>query len=106
MIYTSSLALGLLEMLVHLKPDQIPDYSWISADVPDGLTQKLTKIPDDPAAYGTAWLSKPKGTVALSVPSVIVPEVNILLNPDHSDFSQIQWTTPKVLDVDPRLLRT
>jgi RES domain-containing protein len=105
MIYTtSSLALGLLEMLVHLKPNQLPDYSWISTEIPLSLTQELNETPDDPAAYGTAWLSQPGSSVGLIVPSVIVPEVNVLLNPAHSDFASLHWSNPMPLKVDPRLL--
>jgi RES domain-containing protein len=104
MVYTSSsLALALLEILVHVKRNQLPDYVWVTAEVPDALIEILEETPSDPAEYGTAWLERRRGTVALAVPSVIIPAVNILLNPGHSDFVQIRWTEPIVLKLDPRL---
>lgn len=107
MIYTSSsLALSLLEMLVHLELNQIPEYSWISTEVPKAKTRVLTAIPEDPAGYGTNWLHEHGASVGLIVPSVIVPEVNVLLNPDHTDFADFVWAAPVRLEVDPRLLRS
>jgi RES domain-containing protein len=105
MIYTaSSLALALLEMLVHVKPDQIPDYMWVAAEVQDRCVDFPDSLPADPADYGTKWLEIRGGKIALAVPFVIVPENNILFNPDHTDFSSIQWTDPLELKIDPRLL--
>jgi RES domain-containing protein len=106
MIYTSSsLALGLLEMLVHLTPNQIPDYYWVSTEVPEAKMRLVEEIPEDLAGLGSAWLREPGASVALRVPSVIVPEVNVLLNPIHSDFADLIWSQPKRLDIDPRLTR-
>lgn len=109
MIYTSSsLALALLEMLVHVKQDQVPDYLWVTAQVLDHLIDpmELTEIPDDSAEYGTRWLETPGQRVAIKVPSVIIPEPNILLNPNHTDFPQIRWYSPTVLKLDPRLIQS
>jgi RES domain-containing protein len=105
-IYTaSSLALALLEMLVHVTSDQVPDYMWTSAEVPDDCVDHLHSIPSDPAEHGSRWLETRGGSVALSVPSVIVPEENVLLNPAHTDFSRIVWGEPAPLTIDPRLLK-
>src|SRR5882724_11557495 len=72
MVYTSSsLALALLEILAHIKRDQLPsDYAWTAADLADELIEHSGYIeaPDDSAARGTAWLETPGGTVALAVP--------------------------------------
>src|SRR4051794_12424628 len=91
MLYTSSsLALALLEILAHIKRDQLPsDYAWTEAHVSDELIANggYTEVPDDSAAQGTAWLEARGGKLALAVPSVIVPERNILLNPTHTDFA-------------------
>jgi RES domain-containing protein len=103
MLYTSSsIALALLEILVHLKRDQLPDYMWIAADVPDKLVASVD-MPSDPAEFGSAWLERRGASVALAVPSVIVPERNSLLNPNHTDFSRIRWDEPEPLKIDPRL---
>src|SRR5271165_2547089 len=104
MIYTSSsLALALLEILVHVRRNQLPDYVWVTAEIPDARIEILEEIPDDPAEYGSGWLERRGAMVALPVPSVILPAVNILLNPGHSDFANIRWTEPVVLKIDPRL---
>lgn len=63
------------------------------------------RVPHDSADLGTAWLNRPSGSVALAVPSVIVPEQNILINPNHTDFIEIRWHEPKQLIVDRRLVR-
>jgi hypothetical protein len=78
MLYTSSsLALALLEVLVHVKLDQIPDdYVWVMAEFDGELVVKLGDVPNDPAEYGTEWLHAPNRGGILSVPSVIVPETN------------------------------
>jgi RES domain-containing protein len=55
MIYTSSsLALALLEILVHVKRDQLPDYVWVAADVPNESIEptEFREIPDEAAEYG------------------------------------------------------
>ncbi|MGO9258612.1 MAG: RES family NAD+ phosphorylase [Bryobacteraceae bacterium] len=106
MLYTaSSLALALLEMLVHVERDQLPNYMWVAADVPDDYIEHISAIPSDPASYGTAWLERPGATVALAVPSVIIPEQNVLLNPGHTDFSRIAWADSVTLEIDPRLIQ-
>src|ERR1700722_17304509 len=108
MLYTSSsLALALLEILVHIKRDQVPDYVWLAAEIPDHLMEfsGLTEVPPDSVEIGTRWLETSGRKEALRVPSVIIPEQNILLNPVHTDFSRIQWADPVELKVDPRLLQ-
>ena len=41
-------------------------------------------------AYGDAWVREAR-SVALRVPSVVAPEsFNMLLNPDHPDFRQVE----------------
>jgi RES domain-containing protein len=106
MLYTaSSIALALLEMLVHVERDQLPDYMWRMAEVPDDFVEKLDYTPIDPSRYGSERLETPGSTVALAVPSVIVPEPNVLLNTVHTDFSRIRWGDPVALELDPRLVQ-
>jgi RES domain-containing protein len=108
MLYaSSSLALALLEMMVHLTRDQIPEYMWVAADLQQEWVDdaSVPGIPPDPAGVGSAWLKRRGGKLALAVPSVIVPEKNYLLNPSHTDFSAVYWSTPQRLIIDPRLLR-
>lgn len=92
----------LLEILVHVRQDQIPNV-WIRAEIPETLTiETIDALPDSPADYGTAWLNSARSPI-LSVPSVIVPERNYLLNPGHPGFGIIQWAAPRDLQIDSRL---
>ena len=106
-IYTSSsLALALLEILVHIQPDQIPDDYWyVIAEFSEDLVEILDIVPEDTQMAGSKWLSDRGRSAILQVPSVIVPENNFLLNPEHTDFSQIRWSEPTPLQIDPRLTR-
>jgi RES domain-containing protein len=106
MLYTSSsLALAVLEMLVHLDPDQVPVYMWEAAEIRQEWVSDwdVPLIPPNPADVGSKWLGQPGGRLALAVPSVIVPEKNYLLNPNHTDFSAVNWVSPQELLLDPRL---
>lgn len=105
MIYTSSsIALALLEILVHITQNQIPDdYVWVQAEIiPSLKVVSIDEIPPNPAEIGTAWLYAATSAV-LSVPSVVVPEKNYLLNPVHTDFSAIHWSEPRSIQIDVRL---
>jgi len=106
-IYTaSSLALALLEILVHVSIEQIPDdYVWLKAEFSESFIQYPREIPADTAVFGSEWLHTRGGKVILAVPSVIVPEPNYLMNPDHMDFINIAWGEPEPLQIDPRLTR-
>jgi RES domain-containing protein len=106
-LYTaSSIALALLEILVRITPEQLPeDYLWTTTDIPeDSIDVAVDELPDETAKFGTEWLDS-GSAVALAVPSVIVPELNYLLNPNHTDFSRMNWSAPQLLKIDPRLLR-
>jgi RES domain-containing protein len=58
---------------------------------------------DDTRIIGREWQLRDDSAV-LSVPSAIVPrERNYLLNPDHRDFSRIEFAAPVPFQFDPRL---
>lgn len=88
-VYTAATAeLAVLEVRVHLDlpPDLLPsDFVLIEIDLASLAIETLHTIPDDPAAFGDAWLTEAR-TPVLRVPSLIVPEAsNLLLNPTHPD---------------------
>ena len=114
-VYTSeSPSLAILEILVHLESEAaLQPYSLISAEVPTRLIAKFSTLPPDwnaePAPASTKrigdWWARNSISVALVVPSVISPtESNLLLNPLHPDFAQVQIEPPSGFSLDPRLV--
>jgi RES domain-containing protein len=54
-------------------------------------------------AIGDAWLAQ-RASVALAVPSVLVPpERNLLLSPSHPRFSEVTIEAPQPFRFDERL---
>jgi len=120
MVYASStLALALLEILVHIDPSgHVPELFAIPVEIPDGQIEKGPhatvktfdeKLPwslSETRRVGDTWVTaalKP----ALQVPSAIIPtEQNFLLNPEHPDFKKCRIGTAQKLLLDPRLLST
>lgn len=116
-VYASeSLSLAALELLVHCPPALLPvDLVAIAAEIPD--TVRVRRIeeatlprgwrrhpaPEALGRLGAEWLGK-RDTVALSVPSAVVPsERNVLLNPAHPDFRKVRVGAPEAFSLDPRL---
>jgi RES domain-containing protein len=118
-VYTAgSLALAIVELLVHTDPDLIPDdLTAFEIEVPSGVSLQILQAnelpvgwddPDDLAAARSAgddWLRAARSCV-LAVPSVIVPEeTNYLINPAHPDASAISVLSSRPFSFDPRLIR-
>ena len=118
LLYTAeSRALATLEVLVHLPSDSLPDDMYLlTLEVPDQVNyetlaadqlppdwQRLSQ-PQPTATLGHEWLQAGR-TLALRVPSVLVPqEHNLLLNPAHPEFSQVKLAAePEPFQFDQRL---
>jgi RES domain-containing protein len=114
-VYASgTLALALVETLVHLPSGVLPAYTAVPIDFDAALVTALDarNLPGDwmrdpaPAstmAIGDAWVSAASSAV-FRVPSVVVPmECNYLLNPNHPDFAQIRIGEPLPFPFDSRL---
>jgi RES domain-containing protein len=114
LVYTSSsVALACLETLVHLQTLRHSEERWLfTIEVPDRLVEELRPLPRgwdaEPAgvesrAAGDRWVTEQR-SVALLVPSVVVPvEQNALVNPHHPRF-RLDWVqTAKRFRYDPRL---
>lgn len=117
-VYTSgTLSLAILEFLVHVDSDILPD-ALVSvratiqesvmiqtihpSDLPRNWKDKI--IPVAAQDLGTAW-AKAATSAVLKVPSVVIAhEWNYLLNPLHPDFEKIQWESAVPFSFDPRLL--
>ena len=117
-VYTSgSLALAVLEVLVHLEIRHFPDeMRAVPADVPDGLRVRTLTARDLPRAwetipapsklqeFGAQWI-KSADSAILKVPSAVVPlEWNYLLNPAHREFRRIKLGRPQRFKFDERLI--
>ena len=114
--YTStSRPLAVLEMLVHVTRDTIPENLLIlPIKVPDSLVQEAEGFPRDwnslpysasARRFGDRWAAERRST-ALLVPSVVLPaERNLLINPMHPDYSKIAALAPERFQFDRRLLR-
>jgi len=112
----SSRSLAALELLVHL-PSAARSFPLcrFEVDIPDGSLLRLedysvlqsswlgASIHPATQQLGDAWL-KDRTTLALAVPSAIIPEeMNYLLNPGHPDFGQLKILPPQAFSFDPRL---
>jgi RES domain-containing protein len=113
---SATLSLAALERFVHLDPDLEPS-DLVAIEIRFGSTIRtesvaLSNLPrnwrDYPAPFalasiGERWLRETK-TVALSVPSVVVPhERNVIINPAHRDFDSLTVAPPEPFSFDPRM---
>ena len=116
-VYTSAtLSLAVLEMIVHVDSDLLPeDLAILSAEIPPQIAIKTVNddelpsdwrqypAPESTQALGAAWIQS-EDTAVLSMPSVIIPEEgNYLVNPAHPNFHQIIWSAPRPFRWDVRL---
>jgi RES domain-containing protein len=116
LVYASlHLSLAALETLAHADRRRFErDYVAFEVLVPDALVLELRDedLPPDwrarPAsagarAIGDGWLEQ-RASVALSVPSVLVPpERNLLLDPSHPGFGDVWIGPPRPFRFDERL---
>jgi RES domain-containing protein len=117
MVYTAtSRALAALEFFVNLEPNEAPDDLLLAeAAIPDKLIEQLdvALLPTDWRELnnlgcrdlGSGWAASMR-SLALQVPSAVVEgEWNVLLNPKHAKFSQVQLAAPKTFCFDERMFR-
>ncbi len=116
MVYTSgTLALAMIEKLVHLDPDVMPlGQLAIEIEVPDAVIEVLSRrrlprhwrrVPAPPGTQrlGDTWAAS-RTSAVLAVPSVVVPsELNYLINPLHRDARRVRVVGIRPLTFDPRL---
>ncbi len=112
---SSSIALAVLETLVHAPSQVIPSHRAIGIDVPesipmttfatDDLPSDWREVPAPPSLreLGRAWLQAAE-TAVMRVPSAIVPpEWNYVLNPLHEAFGRMAVLAPAPFEIDVRL---
>jgi len=116
MLYTSSSkSLTILEMLAHLSGVKPPALVLLNIYIPDDaiMNVKESDLPpnwnkkgyfSDVQEWSMVWL-KNNSSLAISIPSVISKEPNILINPRHPRFSEIKiQSTEEDFLIDDRLL--
>jgi RES domain-containing protein len=116
MVYTAETqSLSILEVLVHLEgPDLLQRYVLLGVQIDQSFIEELDRSrlprhwraeppPLEIRRIGDEWAAS--GTsVALRVPSVLVPsENNFLLNPAHADFQNLIIGDPVPFSFDQRL---
>lgn len=117
-VYVSeNLSLAVLETYVHLShvihvkkfkvyKVEIPENLILRPDLSDLVNtgpKSTTTISRATQKYGTQWLKNMR-SVALAVPSVVVPlENNYLLNPNHPDYDKLIIHDALDHKYDPRL---
>lgn len=119
-VYASStLALALLEILVHIDPAaRVPELVAISIQIPAAMIERephtrATRVRGGfarPIAEtrhaGDDWIRAARNP-ALQVPSAIIPvEHNYLLNPEHPGFQKLKIGPAEPFSFDPRLQTT
>lgn len=115
---STSPALCVLEKLVHIEdPTLLPAMMMVRYDVPDDLGFENLGLDDLPPDWrqqegwtqrrGDKWHAS-QSTPLLSVPSAIVPieqspDVNVLINHNHSAAGRISLASAEPFILDPRL---
>lgn len=116
MVYCSEHpALAALEKIVHIQDMELlrQSYALISIACPQELAETLSLgLPRNWTGenarsklrrIGDQWIAS-RRSLALIVPSVVLPRSsNILVNPLHPAFGQLQIARPETFDFDPRL---
>jgi len=110
-----TISLAALETLAHVSMDNFPPMTLTTIDLPDELSIMelgVDSLPVEWTAYpappvlgelGDAWFDA-GDTVALRVPSVIVPqEYNYLFNTNHPSFDDVMIIEQATFEFDPRL---
>ncbi len=117
-VYVSeSLALAVLEVLVHLQDTSILSaYSIIRVSFDEALVitvdpstlpknWRQSPPPTETQAIGDAWIDAGSSAI-LNVPSAVVEsEHNYLINPAHRDFNLVATEPAVPYELDSRLLR-
>ncbi len=114
--FSEHLSLCVLELLTRIDFEFLTsDYSFLEVEVPSSLILTLRKPEgisenwrsnppiSNTQDYGSIWIKNNK-TLGLAVPSAVLPfESNILINPNHKQFSEVKIIRKSVLDIDSRV---
>jgi RES domain-containing protein len=119
LIYTAqNRSLAMAEVAVHLTLATLPDdYMMVTIDIPDSIKAKRLTASDLPRKwqefpYPTSTQDIGRDFVRennyclLMLPSVVTPgDYNVLINPNHIDFSKIKITSIEKFPFDKRIFK-
>jgi RES domain-containing protein len=111
------LSLAVLEVVVHVDPEDAPSHLAFGVDIPHDATievvdpDSLTRSWRDPSPppelqhFGARWAQQ-RRSLLLEVPSVVVPEERVfVLNPEHPQARRVRLRQGSRFELDPRLLK-
>ena len=112
-LYTAATpSLALLESIVHLSRIPVMEYCMICFEIPDNNIKKLNAAelpfnwyfnPCRRNCYNKEIILLNKINTALELPSMHhSEETNILLNPNHADFSEVKVVYKRKIPIDQR----
>jgi RES domain-containing protein len=119
MIYTAAnRSLAMAEVAVHFTLATLPsDYMMITIFIPNNISIKKLKVADLPEdwntfphptstqAIGDKFISENKYCV-LQIPSVVTQgDYNLLINPNHTEFSKIKIAAIEKFPFDKRIFK-
>ena len=111
-----SVEIALLETVVHLPANFAPNLMLLTLQIPNNSIQSIaaSELPDNwykhpapevLAEIGDDWV-KSNSTIALKVPSVIVPTAsNFILNCSHPHNKKVKIIKKQTFPIDPRLTK-
>jgi RES domain-containing protein len=116
---SATLSLAALELLVHAEERFLAAMKLVAcrATWPDDLRVETappsvyvrgwrrTPAPRPLARFGDDWVKEARTAVLLVRSAVIPSELNVLVNPAHTDAARIVHGAPEPFGFDPRLVR-
>lgn len=112
-----SIEIALLENIVHLPANLIPNFMLLTLQIPVDSIQIIAVVdlpgnwykqpaPEILAEIGEDWV-KSNSTIALKVPSVIVPTSNnYVLNCSHPNYKKVKIVEQQSFPLDTRLIKS
>ncbi|MEQ8481014.1 MAG: RES family NAD+ phosphorylase [Hoeflea sp.] len=105
-------ALAMLEMLMHLDPEDLPEtYQLVEIDVPGEVDVEPVDVTpgwkENPALSRDAFedFCNRGAAPVLSVPSILMPHCrNLLINPAHADHAKLSILSAELHPLDSRFL--
>ena len=117
LIYSAaSPSLALLETVVHISNIPLERYCMITISLPENKIKEMSSkdLPENwfvnPSADRLKFIGdqfiKANVFLALKLPSAIMMEdFNLLINPNHADFSKVNRVFVRTIPIDERLLK-